>query len=72
MPASFNVTLFDQAQTATEPSIAQRGIETERSVERVFGIFEVVFSAQQKSAQRVRGRVARGKLQTFFECLLCL
>ena len=71
-PASFNVTLFDETQPTAEPAIAKRGVQSDRGFERSLRFLEAVFSAQEKSTQCVRGRVARRKLETFFECLLRL
>src|SRR5205823_382319 len=58
--------------TTAEPCIAQRGVESDRCVERIPGLLEVVFRAQHKSAQRVRGGAARRELETCLECRLCL
>ena len=55
MPASFKVTLFDQAQTVADPSIAQRGVESDCGFESVLGIFEVIFTRSREiRAMRAR------------------
>jgi hypothetical protein len=62
MSASFNLALFDETQTEAKPSVAQSRVESDRCFESILGILQVVFSAQEKSAQCMRGGVARRKL----------
>ncbi len=59
--------LPDRTESAAQPGISQRAVDCHRILKRAFGLSNFVLRAEQKPKQRVRGRVTRREVYSFFQ-----
>src|ERR1043165_1656828 len=65
--SAVRVALPDSAEAAAEPRIAKRSVDGNGPVEITDGFRNLILSAQKKTLQRQRLRIARRKLQALLQ-----
>ena len=69
LPARLDIALANAAQPAAQPGVAQGTVDGNGLIKRRHCLGNSVFRGEQESFQRIRLGIARGQLQTSFDCV---